>query len=59
MIMVVFVSTVPPRMVGRQPLYLNTAEGRPIVLPCDVTGTPVPTITWQKGAKVVRGGPGK
>ncbi|XP_060552023.1 hemicentin-1-like isoform X2 [Ruditapes philippinarum] len=49
---------VPPRMVGRQPLYLNTAEGRSIVLPCDVTGTPVPTITWQKGAKVVRGGPG-
>ncbi|XP_053380218.1 hemicentin-1-like [Mercenaria mercenaria] len=49
---------VPPRMVGTQPLYLNVAEGRGIVLPCNVTGTPVPTITWQKGAKMVTGGQG-
>lgn len=50
---------VPPRMVGRQPLNLDTVKGEAIVLPCDVTGVPSPRILWQKGTKVVRGGPGK
>ncbi|WAR30600.1 HMCN1-like protein [Mya arenaria] len=40
---------VPPRVLGRQPLYIDAVKGEGVVLPCDVTGTPKPAIIWQKG----------
>ncbi|XP_052788091.1 hemicentin-1-like [Mya arenaria] len=50
---------VPPRVLGRQPLYIDAVKGEGVVLPCDVTGTPKPAIIWQKGTTVLRGGQGK
>ena len=28
-------------------------EGQPASLPCDVSGTPEPTVTWRKGANLI------
>lgn len=50
--------TVPPRMVGRQPVYLRAVEGEGVELPCDVTGTPAPRIVWQKRTSLITGGAG-
>ncbi|KAL4218919.1 Hemicentin-1 [Mactra antiquata] len=49
---------VPPRMIGRQPLFLFAREGEGIVLPCEVKGSPAPTIVWRKETTVVTGKPG-
>ena len=42
-----------------QPRIFSTAErlivfqGQSIALPCEVTGTPFPTVTWRKGATII------
>ncbi|KAH3791376.1 hypothetical protein DPMN_144860, partial [Dreissena polymorpha] len=50
---------VPPRILGPQSLNVESIEGKGVVLPCNFTGAPEPSISWQKGATVLRRGAGK
>lgn len=45
---------VPPTMPWEQPMKVDAIVGREIMLPCEVIGTPEPTILWQKGARAVQ-----
>lgn len=42
-----FHSTEPP-VIQTQPGALDVIVNNPILLPCEVSGTPRPIITWQK-----------
>jgi Immunoglobulin I-set domain len=42
-----FVS-VPPTFRQRAPLAMTALSGEEVVLPCDVTGEPIPDISWRK-----------
>lgn len=42
---------VPPEIYDSHhgPVEVTVIEGRPVILPCRVSGSPTPSITWQKG----------
>ncbi|XP_066112042.1 hemicentin-2 isoform X1 [Saccopteryx bilineata] len=39
---------VPPAFENPKPETVNQVAGKPLVLTCDVTGVPAPTVTWLK-----------
>ncbi|NXU50379.1 HMCN1 protein, partial [Turnix velox] len=48
-----------PPVIQTQPGLVEVTVNNPILLPCEVTGTPQPVITWQKeGINVVTAGSG-
>ncbi|XP_043941249.1 hemicentin-1 [Protopterus annectens] len=41
-------------VIHAQPSVLDVILNNPVILPCEATGTPIPTITWQKeGVNVI------
>lgn len=43
-----FFPTVPPTFERAETEIVNQVAGRPLVLVCDVSGIPAPTVTWLK-----------
>jgi hypothetical protein len=42
----------PPKFVERMQNF-TVSEGQPMTLTCQVTGVPVPMISWQKDGKMI------
>ena len=40
-------------------MRVDAVVGRDVMLPCEVIGTPTPTILWQKGAREVQSSDGE
>lgn len=43
-----FFPTVPPTFERAETEIVSQVAGRPLVLVCDVSGIPAPTVTWLK-----------
>ncbi|KAK3087485.1 hypothetical protein FSP39_006555 [Pinctada imbricata] len=44
---------VPPQVIGPKQMSITGLPGQTYLLPCNIGGTPQPTIYWQKGADIV------
>ncbi|XP_062570988.1 hemicentin-1-like isoform X1 [Saccostrea cucullata] len=48
---------VPPKIVGDTQRSMQAVLGDDVYLPCNMEGSPEPTIMWQKGTSILTGGP--
>lgn len=45
-----------PEITNNNSVYTGVTEDKVLMIPCNVTGVPEPTITWKQGGKVVTSG---